>query len=993
MEASAAQRRWWLLAQLEESNGAHNIVAELPGHWSPEDLEAMAQRLVDAHPILRTAVRRTPEGSLETVEFPPAGVRAEVLRGATALGVGFAPTEVPALRAVLFDDATAALVGAPHAVDPESLGALRHEPAAGGPSYAESVAAEVAWLSTPEAKETIEWWAEQLRGAPAIVELPADHRRPPVQSFASATITETLDGAALDRLRGATGLGTDVLVLTATFACLHRWTGGGDDLVIGVRHHNEPAGGSVAVGPLSTDLPVRVTVAEGTSFADLAAAVDRALREAITHAVRFDVLLEQLSPERDLSCNPMFQVRAGTAGPERTWVQGTDVDLDVRLADGAQLKVSYATDLFDATSATRLTGHIARLLRDAAQDTALDILSLALLGEEERRLVLEEGNRTDAAFEDGPCLHHLIARQAAQRPDAEAVCSDGHSFTYRQLDERANQLAHRLAQAGVGRGSLVGVCVERGALLPLTILGIHKAGAAYVPIEPTYPADRIDFMVTDAGLDALVTQASVRAALPPVTVPLIDLEADAADLDGQPTHDPAVEVTNRDLAYVIYTSGSTGRPKGVLLEHRGVVNLLTFMARHPGLEPGQTMIGPTTPAFDLSVPDWFLPLTTGARLAVVGPEVASDPARLAAALEHYDADVIQLTPASWRMLLDAGWSGRPNMRVVCGGEGFGAALAHPLAARVAELWNFYGPTEATVWTTCARLTDQPDPQPMGTPLPNYRCYVLDRLMQPVPVGVPGELHIGGEGLARGYHRRPDLTAERFVPDPFGDGTGRLYKTGDLARRRGDGSLEFAGRVDHQVKIRGFRIELGEIESALRTHPDVQEAAVLARPDTRGDLRLVAYVVTGAARPDPTELRGHLSTQLAAYMVPTTFVAMDTFPLTPNGKLDRKALPEPDAAPAADYVAPRGPIEALVADLWAEVLGVPQVGATDDFFVLGGHSLLVAQVAARLPAVLGVQVPLRVLFENPTVEAAALALTAEMADALDDGEDLVAELED
>jgi acyl-coenzyme A synthetase/AMP-(fatty) acid ligase/acyl carrier protein len=440
------------------------------------------------------------------------------------------------------------------------------------------------------------------------------------------------------------------------------------------------------------------------------------------------------------------------------------------------------------------------------------------------------------------------------------------------------------------------------------------------------------------------------------------------------------------LAYVIYTSGSTGRPKGVLVQHSGVVNLMAEMAQRPGLAAGEVMVGVTTPAFDLSVPDLFLPLTTGAHLVLADPVTAGDPRALALLLDDAGADVMQATPSTWRMLLDDGWPGRPGMRVVCGGEGYTSALARPLAQRVAQLWNFYGPTEATVWCTSAHLADPADPLPLGRPLPGYVVYVADPAGAPVPAGVAGELVIGGIGLARGYHERPDLTADRFITA----GGRRIYRTGDLARARRDGSLEFLGRIDHQVKLRGFRIELGEIESALAAHPGVRDVVVVVREDTPGDQRLVGYVVGDV---DGPALREFVGPRLPAYMVPSVVVVLGDLPRTPNGKTDRTSLPVPDAAAVsrAEYVAPRGPVEEAVAEMWCEVLRLDKVSVVDDFFTIGGHSLRITQVLSRIRQAFGVDLPLRDVYETPTVEAIAHAITLRL---LDDPElaDLMTDIE-
>ncbi len=561
-------------------------------------------------------------------------------------------------------------------------------------------------------------------------------------------------------------------------------------------------------------------------------------------------------------------------------------------------------------------------------------------------------------------VHGLFEAQAERTPDAPAVVFEGQALSYRELEARANQVAGQLVAMGVMRGSLVGIHVERSLEMVVGVLGVLKAGAAYVPLDPGFPADRLAYMVADAGAAVVLTQAQ----LPQVGhAPRLCFDRDAAAIAARPTARVDGGATGGDLAYVIYTSGSTGRPKGVEVQHASVVNLLRSIAEEPGLGASDTVVAVTSLSFDTAVADLYWPLSVGARIVIASRSVACDGFALAQLLSDSGATLMQATPATWRILLGASWTNPGKIRVLSTGEALPPSLAAELLARTDQLWNLYGPTETTVWSTLCRIESATAPIGVGHPVANTRTYVVDAQGQPVPVGVPGELCLGGAGLARGYLGRPELTASQFVVDPFSPEPGaRMYRTGDLVRQRQDGSLECLGRLDHQVKIRGFRIELGEIEAALCGHASVTQAVVVAR-ETAGAARLVGYVV-GEPGLCTSALRAHLEQELPGYMVPAQLVVLAAMPLGPTGKIDRKALPDVEADPALDHVAPRDATEELLAGIWSEVLGVERVGVHDDFFALGGHSLLATQLVSRVRHAFGVEVPVRALFEAPTLAA-------------------------
>ncbi|MFL5538402.1 MAG: non-ribosomal peptide synthetase, partial [Longimicrobiaceae bacterium] len=654
-------------------------------------------------------------------------------------------------------------------------------------------------------------------------------------------------------------------------------------------------------------------------------------------------------------------------------------DLSLALwGDGGRIEgaVAYATALFERETVERWLGYLRRVLERMVADDAVRVDGIPLLPAAERARLVEEWSAGDAVPLGEACIHPLFEAQAARAPDAVAVLFEGGELTYAELNARANRLAHHLIGRGVGPDVRVAICVERGPEMMAGLLAVLKAGGAYVPLDPSYPAERLRYVLHDSAPAAVLTQRSldgVEALFAGVEAPVIDLEG--AEWARCPETDPGrAGLTPGHLAYVMYTSGSTGRPKGVAVPHRGVVNLLRSMRETVGMEPADRVLAVTTYAFDISVLEIFLPLLHGARTIVLPRERSGDPAALAEAIRAYAPTVMQATPATWRMLVQAGWEGAPELRALCGGEALPAELASELRSRVGGLWNVYGPTETTIWSTSAAVRGGSagtvgGQVPIGRPLANTRVYVLDAAGEPAPMGVAGELYIGGAGVVRGYLGRPEQTAERFVADPFGGEPGaRLYRTGDLARWRPDGAIEFLGRTDFQVKVRGFRIEPGEIEARLAEHPGVREAVVLAREDVPGDVRLVAYVVGDA---DAESLRAHLSTALPEYMVPAAYVRLEALPLTPNGKLDRKALPAPERAAGTDrYLAPRTPVEEVLAGIWAEVLRLERVGVHDSFFALGGHSLLIMRLLAHIQATFDLEISIRTVFSMPTLEAMA-----------------------
>ena len=870
------------------------------------------------------------------------------------------------------------------------------------------------WLQSAAAALQLEYWKRKLAGIPGVTELPSDAPRPAAQSFRGAVHKEPMrpglftSARELGRRCGA----TPFMVLLAAFdALLHRYNGSAD-LVVGTavagRRRRET---ERILGMIINNLALRVDLSGTPSFREVLARVHQVTLEAFAHQdLPFDRLVQELRPERHASFNPIFQVMFSfhdAPMPDLDFGElsgrieyphngSAKFDLNVIVTPRSEQRIGrvpraedeqtlleweYSTDLFAPPTVARLAAQYQRLLESAIAQPEVSIQELALLSQAEQHQLLTEWSDTAVVGPRPDCLHQLFEDQARRRPDAVAAACADACLTFGELDRRANRLARHLRSLGVGPDVLVGVCLERSLELLVALLGVLKAGGAYVPIDPGYPRHRVEHMLVDSRSAVLITES--RLAGLPGAHRRVCLDSDAAAVAAwsDSHHDGGAGADHR--AYVIYTSASTGTPKGVEIVHRAVVSFLGSMAERPGLTPGDVLLAVTTPSFDIAGLELFLPLSVGARVVLARADEAGDGGRLAALLEESGATVLQGTPATWRLLLEAGWSGRPGLRLLCGGEALPRELAEALASRGESLWNLYGPTETTIWSAAHRVERGAGPVPVAGPVANTSLLVLDDGLALAPLGVPGELYIGGQGLARGYLGRGDLTAAAFVPHPLGGEPGaRLYRTGDRARYRPNGRLEFLGRTDRQVKVRGFRIELGEIESALVAHPAVVQAAVVTADDAGGGRRLIAYLVAekGDEPPATDELRDFLRQRLPHYMLPALFVPLDALPLTPNGKVDRRALPVAGARPlsARPPSPPQGAVETALAGIWMEVLELPEVSTAESFFDLGGHSLLLARVRSHIAARLGRKLSMLELLEHPTIESLAAYLEASPA---------------
>jgi amino acid adenylation domain-containing protein len=840
------------------------------------------------------------------------------------------------------------------------------------------------------------WWKKQLNGTLPALELPSDRPHNAVQTYRGAVeslaLPESLH-AALQALSEQAGATLFMTLLAAFQTLLHRYTGQ-DDIWVGspVAGRN-PAETEQVIGLFINTLVMRGDLAGNPTWRQLldqvrATAVDAYANEEVP----FERLVAELHPERSLSHPPLFQVMFSLEhaplesvtwpGLKLTQMEldnGTaKFDLSLFIVEGAgclNARMEYNTDLFDTATVQRMLTHFKTFLENIVLDPDQHLSDFPLLTEKERHEVLVEWNRTEADYPRDKTIFELFEARAAQTPEAVAVVSDRQCLTYRELDDGANQLAHHLRALGVQPETAVGICLDRSLGTMIGLLGVLKAGGAYVPLDPTYPQERLAFMLKDSRAAVLLTQRSLLSALPRSRARRVCLDSEWKHISSESRERPPTAATSENLAYVIYTSGSTGRPAGAQIPHRAVVNFLHSMERELGLSSKDALLALTALSFDIAALELFLPLAVGARVVLATHEEAADATQLAAKIAGDNITVMQATPATWRLLLDSHWQGSKSLKILSGGEALSRELADRLLERCAELWNLYGSTETTIWSSAVRIQPGAGPIGIGRPIANTQLYILDRYLQAVPVGVPGELVIGGDGLARGYLNQPELTAGKFIRNPFNENpAARLYRTGDHARRLPDGNIELIGRLDQQVKIRGYRIELGEIEAMLLAFPKVREAVVVAREDAPGAKRLVAYLTSyRQTTVSLNELRRFLREKLPDHMVPAAFVLMEKLPLTTNGKVDRRALPAPEDHRLqldTTFAESRAGLEQSVTAVWEEVLSVKNPGVNDNFFDLGGNSLQLVQVQIRLRERLGAEVPVLKLFEHPTLRSLA-----------------------
>jgi amino acid adenylation domain-containing protein len=1022
---SYAQQRLWFLCQLDPESPVYNIsiAVTLTGQLHVDALERAIRAIIHRHENLRTCflqekgvprivIRDEIAWSLQRIDArsfadgDPAGL-ARYASNLTLEPMDI--TRAPLLRGHLLAlgaESHILLLTVHHIVfDGWSIGVFVRELEklyrgyASGTNpilpplalqYVDFAVWQRQWLGSGVLERQLAYWKKQLAGAPPVVTFPADRRRPQAEMFRGARrkmviSSEVVQG--LESLSQRNGVTLFMTLLASFDILLARYTGQ-EDVVVGSptagRGRSELAD---LMGFFVNNLVLRTDLSGNPSFATLLARVREVTLQAYEHQdVPFDQLVQALRPERSPDHSPLFQTMFILQNfplapiempglllkPMELELSGARFDLTIEAFpnDGAlDVYFDYNCDLYDEETIAQLQAHWRSILEAVVANPNQAIGDIPLLAVREREKLLFEWNRTEAPIPDDLCFHHRFEAFAREYPDRVAVMVNGECVTYGELNSRADAIAAVLRKRGAGRDQLVGVFLPRGADLAAALLGVAKSGAAYVPLDPVYPKGRIENILEDARPVAVITVSDMLDRLPVAeeqTLCLdhdLDLAAEAGAATSTPSANP------QDLAYVIFTSGSTGRPKGVQIGHRALLNFLEAMREEPGFTEKDVLLAVTTVSFDIAGLELLLPLYVGATVCIALQP--GDPVAMLRDLDRYRPTMMQATPATWKLLLAAGWQGDSRLKILCGGEALEPGLAEALLVRCDELWNMYGPTETTIWSAAYAVRRLgTDAIPVGRPIRNTTFYVLDGMRQPVPQGVVGELWIGGEGLARGYLHRPDLTEERFVVCPWARGEEmRMYRTGDLVRYRSDGTLDFLGRADFQVKLRGFRIELGEIDNALRRADRVADAVTLLREDD-GEKKLVAYVETVGQAPSPAALRDRLRENLPDYMVPAAFVFLEKLPRLPNGKLDRSSLPKPATLKREDegFTAPAAGMQRIVAEVLQEVLQVDRVGADENFFDLGAHSLQMVRVHAALNQRMERPIPLVSLFQYPNVRS-------------------------
>ena len=1045
---SFSQQRLWFLQQLQPDSYFYNehVALELTGSLNVAALEQSLNQIVRRHEALRTTFEMLDEQPVQIIapsltltlpvvdlcKFSEAEQKTQVQRLATEqIQHPFDLVQGPLLRLVLvqLSEQKHVLLFTIHHIagDGWSLSVIIRELSAlyqafsmGKPAslpelpiqYADFTLWQRQQLQGEKLESQLSYWKQQLANAPPLLQVPTDRPRPPVQTYQGTRQSFLLAKNLTQSLKAIAQKAQVTLFMTLLAAfkiLLYRYTGQ-EDIVVGSsianRNRAEIEG---LIGCFVNSLVLRTDASGNPSFEELLGRVRKVMMGAYANQdLPFEKLVEELQPERSVNYNPLFQVSFTLQNTPKvkfelpgltitpfeleTSRSVFDLHLDITETDsGLECFWEYNSDLFDAARIRRMSGHLQTLLEAIAANPQQRVSELPLLSEVIEYQLLVEWNQTQADYPKDACIHQLFEAQVEKTPDAIALAFEQQQLTYWELNQRANQLAHYLRNLGVKPETVVGICVERSLEMVVALLGILKAGGAYVPLDPAYPQERLAYMLSDSQVSVLLTTEELGKKLPEHQAYVLELDTDWGTIIQESQKNPVTEVKPENLAYVIYTSGSTGKPKGVLVTHKGLCNLAEDQIRLFDVQVGSRVLQFASFSFDASIWEIVMALASGATLCL-GTSASLLPGEaLIQLLRDQGITHLTLPPTALAVLSP---EELPALHtIIIAGE----ACSPELVAKWSQnrrFFNAYGPTESTVCATVYECKDAGQKTPIGRPIANTQIYILDSKEQLVPIGVPGELHIGGVGLARGYLNRPELTAQKFISNPFdkskqtaptasktdrtyGEQKSKLYKTGDLARYLPDGNIEFLGRVDNQVKIRGFRIELGEIEAALLQHYATSEVVVLVREDHPGDKRIVAYLVFNQEKvPTINQLQNFLKEKLANYMMPSAFVVLKALPLSPNGKVDRSALPVPEGRPQLEevYVMPQTEAERIIATVWQEMLQLEKVGINDNFFHLGGHSLLLVKIQAKLNEIFGKDLSIVELFKYPTIKELAQYLT-------------------
>jgi amino acid adenylation domain-containing protein len=1028
---SFSQLQMWVIDQMQPGNHAYNLPVgfRLKGNLNIEFLERSFNEIIRRHETLRTTfgvIKEEPvqlihpEYYLKINTIDLSNFSDEEQERKTAKYVyreavkPFDLSSLPLIRVTIIktaEDKNILILNQHHIIsDGWSIGVIFNELSrlynssvnmseADLPDLTGQYSDYVKWQRekkwNPSYNEQLNFWKEHLSGSLPNLELPLDKQRPAVQSLNGSNEFFFLPNPLIQKVQsiGFKKGCTFYMTILAAFQSFLNKYGCGDDIIIGTPVSNRPGKTNEnLVGNFINMVAVRADLKDDPDFNTLLQRTQKIAINALTNRdLPFETVVENLKIRRDLSRNPVFQAMlqvlpkfsfelAGLEINNYNFDLGySQVDISLHLyqaADGYQCRIEYNTDLFEQSTIKRMAANFQVYLNELIQNPALKISEIPFLDPGEKHL-MKQWNNTGSDFPADQTIVSLFEKAASEKAYHPAVQSGETILSYRELNSRANTIANYLLKKNVKPGTLVGICMERSTEMAAALLGILKTGAAYLPLDPSFPVDRLAFITEDAGITTLITQEHLVSIFPGYKGQILKIDKEWKYIRSENTDNPDILTEPSSLAYIIYTSGSSGKPKGVLIQHRSVVNFLTSMQKAPGITEKDTLLAVTTISFDISVLELFLPLISGAKVVIATKNDVIDGNILLKLIRRSNATIMQATPSTWKLMIEAGWAKTPQLKMLCGGEALPKDLAVKMIQRGKELWNMYGPTETTVWSSIKKIEADPEFIYIGPPIANTQFYIVDKNMQPVPVGVSGELLIGGEGLAKGYLNRPELNEERFINNPFDNSGSRVYRTGDLARFLSNGDIEFLGRTDFQVKLRGYRIELGEIETILTEFKGIKEAVVAAKQNKNNDTQLIAYIIpSGKTGIILTDVKNFLKKKLPEYMIPSVFINMEKFPLTPNGKIDRKALPEPDSNKIASGTIHAGPgdeLEMKLAEIWEKVLGISNIGINDNFFDIGGHSLLAVQMFAELERTMDVRLPLVTLFEHQNISELAAVL--------------------